>query len=124
MTEYKSNILEIDDPTNRIGTLIYSEPAIGEIRQNAADFYVWPVGARRGYRTISYDSACEWLKLEKGLGWADYRKTQKLGRMIERNKVGEIWKHENSYYVWIGEGCCVEHYLSRARAWIEIKERA
>lgn len=94
----------------RLGTLEFTHE-LGSVFKYTDKFFkeiyfAWPKGSGRGYECFSLLTAQAFIGLRKPTGCDDFDGEVRLGRMVERNAAGEIWKHVTGslftvdYYVW------------------------
>lgn len=120
------------DPTLRLGTLCETWPGYGLIQRHvqreglAPVYYAWPDGDGRGYVCMTLNAARNRLGVQPRCGYSDIQNTTRLGRLVEKGPLGEIYKHVlinhtavAEYYVWLVDQteAMVASSFAQAREW-------
>lgn len=111
----------LDCEANRLGESVLRRFG-SEIRQFERDgkpvkYFAWDFSECRTFGSL--DDAAEWLGYSKPVGCADWFGLERLGRRVDGNVYGEIWKHTSGtlvmYFVWGGFGCVEYGTMAEAR---------
>lgn len=118
-------VFPVNHPSNRLGELIFKRDGVGEVRKTRHSYFAWDVEALRGFQYDSESAAFYHLGLRRRTGYDENGFGEnKLGRCVDKNSNGEIWKQStpalgdyvDDYFVWLNDAEEAEYCLTLKEA--------